>query len=53
LASTIDLPSFKGRPGWEFTDISKLDLAAYERALPERDGGYEPLWDLETPELPA
>jgi Fe-S cluster assembly protein SufD len=25
-----DLPQFKGRPGWEFTDISGLDLAAYE-----------------------
>ncbi len=32
--STIELPTFKGRPGWEFTDISGLDLAAYERALP-------------------
>jgi Fe-S cluster assembly protein SufD len=29
----IELPQFKGRPGWEFTDISDLDLAAYERAL--------------------
>jgi Fe-S cluster assembly protein SufD len=26
----LDLPQFKGRPGWEFTDISGLDLAAYE-----------------------
>jgi Fe-S cluster assembly protein SufD len=25
-----ELPQFKGRPGWEFTDISGLDLAAYE-----------------------
>jgi Fe-S cluster assembly protein SufD len=24
------LPTFKGRPGWEFTDISTLNLAAYE-----------------------
>ena len=23
------LPSYKGRPGWEFTDLSKLDLDAY------------------------
>jgi len=26
---TLELPQFKGRPGWEFTDISGLDLAAY------------------------
>jgi Fe-S cluster assembly protein SufD len=32
LASTLDLPSFKGNPGWEFTDISTLDLAAYAPA---------------------
>jgi len=29
-ASAPGLPQFKGRPGWEFTDISGLDLAAYE-----------------------
>jgi Fe-S cluster assembly protein SufD len=27
---TIELPQYKGRPGWEFTDISSLDLGAYE-----------------------
>ena len=26
----LELPQFKGRPGWEFTDISGLDLSAYE-----------------------
>jgi Fe-S cluster assembly protein SufD len=26
----LELPQFKGRPGWEFTDISGLDLAAYQ-----------------------
>ncbi len=31
--SALELPQFKGRPGWEFTDISGLDLAGYERAL--------------------
>ena len=31
----LALPQFKGRPGWEFTDISELDLAAYERVLAE------------------
>jgi Fe-S cluster assembly protein SufD len=25
----LELPQFKGRPGWEFTDISDLNLAAY------------------------
>ncbi len=29
-SATRDLPQFKGRPGWEFTDISGLDLTAYE-----------------------
>jgi Fe-S cluster assembly protein SufD len=37
LASTLELPSFKGRPGWEFTDLSGLDLDAYPPA--EDDGG--------------
>ena len=48
----LDLPQFKGRAGWEFTDISSLDLAAYERLLPVADGGVAPLWELETPPLP-
>jgi Fe-S cluster assembly protein SufD len=26
----VELPQFKGRPGWEFTDLSGLDLEAYE-----------------------
>jgi Fe-S cluster assembly protein SufD len=39
-----ELPQFKGRPGWEFTDLSGLDLAAYERVLPEPDGGSDPLF---------
>jgi Fe-S cluster assembly protein SufD len=52
LASSIQLPTFKGRAGWEFTDISSLDLPAYERVVPSRDGGVAPLWQLETPSLP-
>ena len=28
-APAQELPQFKGRPGWEFTDISGLDLTAY------------------------
>jgi Fe-S cluster assembly protein SufD len=34
LSQTLDLPQFKGKPGWEFTDISGLDLAAYAPAVP-------------------
>ena len=47
--AALELPTFKGRPGWEFTDISGLDLAAYERVAPETDAAGAPaLWDLET-----
>jgi Fe-S cluster assembly protein SufD len=37
LSAELELPSFKGVPGWEFTDLSKLDLDAY----PPADGGGE------------
>jgi Fe-S cluster assembly protein SufD len=29
LSETLELPQFKGQPGWEFTDISGLDLESY------------------------
>ena len=32
-----ELPQFKGRPGWEFTDISELNLAAYEPVTSAED----------------
>jgi Fe-S cluster assembly protein SufD len=32
LANSLELPQFKGRPGWEFTDLSELDLSAYRPA---------------------
>jgi Fe-S cluster assembly protein SufD len=32
LSQSLELPSFKGHPGWEFTDISDLDLDAYTAA---------------------
>jgi Fe-S cluster assembly protein SufD len=40
LASAVELPTFKGRAGWEFTDISELNLAAYEpvRGADELEG---------------
>ena len=27
--TALELPTFKGRPGWEFTDLSRLDLTAF------------------------
>jgi Fe-S cluster assembly protein SufD len=53
VSPTIELPTFKGRPGWEFTDVSELDLGAYEPAPVSRSGGVDELWNLEQPELPA
>jgi len=29
LSETLELPQFKDKAGWEFTDISALDLGAY------------------------
>jgi Fe-S cluster assembly protein SufD len=47
----LTLPQFKGRPGWEFTDISDLNLAAYK---PVAGGGGDaaPLFNVEAGELP-
>jgi Fe-S cluster assembly protein SufD len=30
--TALELPTFKGRPGWEFTDLSRLDLAEFSPA---------------------
>jgi Fe-S cluster assembly protein SufD len=48
LSQTLELPQFKGRAGWEFTDISELDLSRYGRA-PDDPGlaPATPLFDLE------
>jgi Fe-S cluster assembly protein SufD len=32
LSDTLELPQFKGKPGWEFTDISGLQLDRYRTA---------------------
>ena len=32
-AAELDLPRFKGKAGWEFTDITKLDLTQDEVVL--------------------
>jgi Fe-S cluster assembly protein SufD len=29
--TALELPTFKGRPGWEFTDLSRLSLDAFAR----------------------
>jgi Fe-S cluster assembly protein SufD len=52
-SSALELPTFKGRPGWEFTDISGLDLEAYAPAVVARDGGTGELWAFDDSELPA
>ncbi len=36
-AESLELPTFKGRPGWEFTDISALELSALAPA-PRENG---------------
>jgi Fe-S cluster assembly protein SufD len=51
-SAVIELPQFKGRPGWEFTDLTDLDLRAYTPAPVARDGGVDALWSLGDPELP-
>ncbi len=38
LSATLELPMFKGRPGWEFTDITGLDLDAFAPAPVARNG---------------
>jgi Fe-S cluster assembly protein SufD len=41
-ARELELPTFKGRPGWEFTDISGLELDALEPALDAPVAGEAP-----------
>jgi Fe-S cluster assembly protein SufD len=38
LSQTLQLPQFKGKPGWEFTDISSLDLGSYAPAGAPQNG---------------
>jgi Fe-S cluster assembly protein SufD len=51
----LELPQFKGRPGWEFTDISGLNLAAYELVRSDDTlpaSAPAPLFSLAQEELP-
>ena len=41
LSASLDLPQYKGHPGWEFTDISGLELAAYAPASAGDAGAAE------------
>jgi Fe-S cluster assembly protein SufD len=43
-ATLPELPSFKGVPGWEFTDLSKLDIDSYSPAASSADRA-EPLFE--------
>jgi Fe-S cluster assembly protein SufD len=56
-ALDLELPQFKGRPGWEFTDLSGLDLASYTPVQSPPAPARPPaqtLFDLEAPAtLPA
>jgi Fe-S cluster assembly protein SufD len=38
LSESLELPRFKGRAGWEFTDISALDLGAFAPAPTTTNG---------------
>jgi Fe-S cluster assembly protein SufD len=51
LAQTLELPQFKGRPGWEFTDLSALDLSGYGAA--PAGNGAKPTDELFAPEAAA
>ena len=56
-SSTLELPTFKGRPGWEFTDVSELNVDAYapgRLALAlDAEHSADPLWSLPSAVLPA
>ena len=51
-SAALELPTFKGRPGYEFTDLSGLELENYTPAPIARTGGVGPLWTLDEPALP-
>jgi Fe-S cluster assembly protein SufD len=49
LTGTLTLPQFKGKPGWEFTDISGLDLNAYGPAPASERNGAAPAERVSAP----
>jgi Fe-S cluster assembly protein SufD len=55
-SAALELPTFKGKPGWEFTDISALDVDAYQLSTVHPAWGSDApgrLWDLPMAQLPA
>jgi Fe-S cluster assembly protein SufD len=52
-SATVELPQFKGRVGWEFTDLSGLDLEAYTPGQVAREAGVGELWSFDENELPG
>jgi Fe-S cluster assembly protein SufD len=46
LCDTLAPPMYKGRPGWEFTDISALDLGAFAPAPANGAAAKEPIFAL-------
>ena len=47
--ATLELPTFKGRPGWEFTDLGGFTLEAWEPA-PDNGVAFDAAHLLEPPE---
>ncbi len=53
-SAVLELPQFKGRPGWEFTDLTGLDLERYQPAPPALSSeapGERALWDRPASEV--
>jgi Fe-S cluster assembly protein SufD len=54
-SAALELPTFKGRAGWEFTDLTALELDAFELVAAHPAWGSEApgaLWELPAAELP-
>jgi Fe-S cluster assembly protein SufD len=51
LRASLALPSFRGKPGWEFTSLKKLDLDAFEK--PARIGAHLDVPGLSVVDAPA
>jgi Fe-S cluster assembly protein SufD len=53
-SSVIELPTFKGRTGWEFTDLSELNADVYVAGEVSLElGSATPLWSLPRAAFPA
>jgi Fe-S cluster assembly protein SufD len=48
--AALELPTFKGRPGWEFTELGSLSLEAFPPVAEGEGGGALPELLLETPD---